>query len=171
MAGDSRIFEAATVWLDGKSLAGHVMEVELPEMTWDTKDLEAIALRGTQQFAAKMDALECTLSFADYTKDLARAAANPYQAVTLQVREAYGLYRAGSRVGTSSNIITLRGRFMSSSLGTVNQGEKEREAMMSCDYVKEVCDGELISEFSINPPIYRNGGVDIFEALRSILGI
>lgn len=171
MARETLMFEAAAVWLDGTSLVGSVKEIELPELTWDTVDYEAIALRGTSQFARAMEPMECTIQFADYNRELAAAAANPYKAVTLQVRGAYGAYRAGSKVRTADSIITLRGRFMSSQLGTLTQGEMERECMMAVDYVKEVSEGQLISEFSVNPPIWNAGGVDVFSTLRSILGI
>lgn len=171
MARETLIFEAAAVWLDGVSLVGSVKEIELPEMTWDVIDYEAIALRGTSQFARAMEAMECTITFADYNRELAAAAANPYKAVTLQIRGAYGAYRGGSRVRTVDAIITLRGRFMSSSLGSLTQGEMERECMMTVDYVKEVSEGRLISEFSVNPPIWNAGGIDVFSGLLSILGI
>lgn len=171
MAGEIWKFEAAVVWLDGTSLAGHITEIEMPEMAWDTIDHEAIALRGTSQFARAMEAMECTLQFADYTKVLAQAAADPYTARTLMIRGAYGVYRGGSKVRTAAVIINLRGRFMSSSLGTLTQGEMERECMMAVDYVKEVAEGELISEFSVNPPIWNVGGRDVFSAMRAILGV
>ncbi len=126
MSGAIKTFEAAAVWLDGTALVGHIMEIQKPELTWETYDHSAVALRGIQQFASRMEAMTCTLKMADYDTTLARASSDPFKAVTLQIREAYGLYRAGSRVSTSGNIVTLRGRFLSFLPGTITHGNSER---------------------------------------------
>lgn len=168
---DILVFEQAVVWLNGVSQVGHVKEIELPELTWKTMDHEAIGLRGVSQYATTMEALELTLEFMDYAKDLSTAAGDPFSAVDLQIRQAYGAYRSGSRVRTAEVVVFARGRFISNSLGSISQGELEKEAMMTCDYIKVVAEGVVSSEFSINPPILRTGGVDRLEAVRAILGI
>lgn len=170
---DIRKFEQAVVYLDGQSLIGQVEEIELPEPTWSTVDHEAVGLRGTQQFAGTMEALETTITTAGYSKELAELASDPYTAVNLQIRQLYGVYRAGTRIADETVVLFLRGRFLMRAFGSISQGEADgREYMMVVDSYKETVSGTVISEFSIDPPIFRKaGGIDVFETVRAALGI
>lgn len=169
---DTFVFEQATVYVDGTRFLGNLSEVAMPDLAWEVMTHESIGLRGKASYPTVMGELEATLTFADYAPELTRIVNDPFTAYSLQIRQAYGVYRAGSKVSTASVIVSLRGRFISHSLGSLSQGEMDgKEAMMSCDYVKQIVGGEVVSEFSIDPPIYRTGGVDLFETLRAILGI
>ena len=171
--GTTYKFETAAIWLDGISLVGHVKEFELPDMEWDTTDHEALAFRGISEYPQRMQALEATLTWADFTQELANAAADPWAAVKLQIRANYGAYEGGSKTSDVLRVVTLSGRFKSNSLGSLSQGEFERESVMTCDYVREQWDGQDVFEFGVNPPIYRvgAGSTDLFAVLRSNLGI
>lgn len=166
-------FENAAVWLDGISLVGHVSELELPSLEWETVEHETLAFRGMSEYPQRMSALEATLTWADYSSDLANAASDPWSATRLQIRAAYGDYDGGSRVRNTFQIIDLSGRFKTNMLGTLTQGEMERESVMAVDYVKEVYNGQLVIEFGVNPPIYRHSAsnTDLFAVVRSTLGL
>lgn len=169
---DTLKFEVATVYINGVNYLGHVEEIERPDVTWATVEHKPIAVRGTTRFPSTIEPMDLTLKFADYSPELTAIASDPYTSRDLMIREAYGLYRGNSRTGTASNIITLKGRFMSLTGGTAKQGEDEREAMMAVDYIKEVAQGTLVREIGIQPPIFNvSGQGDIFSALRTILGI
>ncbi|MEO1399670.1 MAG: phage major tail tube protein [Cyanobacteria bacterium J06635_1] len=165
-------FEKAAVWLDGNSLLGHVEEIELPELNWESEDHESIGFIGTLQHPTKVEPLECTITWADYSPELAAAAANPFQGVKLQIRAAYGVYQGANKVRDTLGRILLEGRFMSNQLGTFSPGEFERESMLKVDYVKESFDGTDMLEFGVNPPILRyGGGTNILAGIRDILGV
>lgn len=165
-------FEKAVVWLDGTSLAGHVSEIELPEINWESVDHESLGFLGTPQHATKVEAMECTITWADYSPELAAAAADPYTRRQLQIRAVFGKYEAGSKVADVLGRFTIAGRFMSNSLGSFSATEYERESMMAVDYVKEEHDGVSMFEFSVEPPILRaNGGENVFAAIRDLLGV
>lgn len=165
-------FEKAAVWLDGTSLLGHVNEFELPELTWESADHETLGLLGTAQFPTKVEAMEASLTWADYSPDLAAAAANPFQGVNLQIRGAFGVYNGPNKVRSALGRVTMQGRFMGNSLGSFSPGEFERESTLIIDYVKEEFDGTEMLEFSVNPPILRyNGGQNLFAEIRDILGV
>ncbi|MBD2261373.1 phage major tail tube protein [Pseudanabaena sp. FACHB-2040] len=166
-------FDTLAVWLDGVSLAGHINEVELPELEFDMREHESLALRGTSEYPTRMNALECTITWADYTPELARAAANPFKAVNLQMRANFAEYTAGSKTGDVLQVISLTGRFKNNQLGSYSPGEMERESVLAIDYVKEVWNGQVMLEFSVNPPIYRSGpgAPDLFALLRANLGL
>jgi P2 family phage contractile tail tube protein len=169
---DTFVFEQAAVYVDGTRFLGNLAEIEMPELAWEVMTHEAVGLRGKASYPTVMGELEATLTFADYAPELTRIVNDPFTAYNLQIRQAYGVYRAGSKIRTASVIVSLRGRFVSHSLGSLAQGEMDgKEAMMSVDYVKQTSDGQVLSEFSIDPPIYRTGGIDLFETLRSILGV
>lgn len=172
MAG-SRIFrfEQAVAWLEGRDLAGDIKEIELPELSWDASEHETISLPGTPEFASKLEALECTITWASYSPDLAAASSNPYKAVNLQIRANIGEYNASGKAGDKLWKIDLSGRFMSGNLGTISPGEMERESMLKVDRIREVYDGTELMELSINPPIYRVNGVDLFADVRKNLGL
>lgn len=170
-------FENAVCWLNGTSLLGQVNELELPELEFEMTEHETIGLRGVQEFAKRMAALEATITFAGYSPDLAAAAADVNTAVQLQIRANFAQYEAGSKTADVLQTVTLSGRFKTNTLGTYGSDEYEREAMMAVDRIKETWNGVDILEFSVNPPIYRIGangsnlGTDIFAALRANLGI
>lgn len=164
-------FEAAAVWLEGTTLAGHVNEIELPELSWDTVDHETIALIGTPQFASKLEALECTITWAGYSPELAEAVANPFKSVNLQVRANIGEYLANGKAGDKLLRIDLTGRCLNNQMGTFSPGEMERESVMMVDFVREVWNGQEILAVGINPPIYRVKGNDLLAQMRRNLGM
>ncbi|MEM9945301.1 MAG: phage major tail tube protein [Cyanobacteria bacterium P01_D01_bin.36] len=165
-------FEQAAVWLDGVSLLGHVNEFELPEVTWQTADHETIGLVGTTQHPTKVEAMEASLTWADYSPELAAAVANPFQGVKLQIRGAFGVYDGPNKVRDALGRVLLEGRFMGNQLGSYLPGEYERESTMMVDYVKEEFDGTSMFEFGVNPPILRYaGGQNLFASIRDILGV
>lgn len=164
-------YEAATVWLDGATMAGTVNEIELPELSWDETDHETIALIGTPQFASKLEPMECTITWVGYSPELAAAAANPYRNVNLQVRGNFGEYYASGKNADKLLKLDLSGRFMSNGIGTFSPGEFERESMMSVDFVKETWSGQEVLTVGINPPIYRVRGNDLLANYRANLGL
>lgn len=163
-------FDAAAVWLNGTSLVASVNEIELPELSWDPVDHETIAMIGTPQFANKLEALECTITWAAYSEELAEAAANPFRSINLQVRASVGEYRANDKISDKSLKIDLTGRFMNNQMGTFSPGEMERESVMTVDFISEKWDNVEILAIGINPPIYRVRGRDLLEGMRRNLG-
>lgn len=171
MAGKKYKFEAASVWLDGTTLAGKVNEIELPEISWEASEHETISSIGVQEFASKLESLECTITWAGYSPELAAAAANPYNAVNLQVRANIGEYVAAGKTGDKLLRIDLTGRFLQNQLGSFSPGEMERETMMKVDYVAERWDGNEVMAIGISPPILRVNGDDLLADMRRNLGL
>lgn len=164
-------FEAAVVWLDGTNLAGHVNEIELPEISWDATDHETIALIGTPQYASKIEPMECSITWAGYSPELSAAAANPFKSVNLQLRANIGEYGASGKTADKLLKIDLTGRFLNNQLGSFSPGEMERETVMMVDFVRETWDGKEKLSVGINPPIYRIEGRDVLQRMRSNLGL
>ena len=170
-------FEATAVWLDGVNLIGHISEFEMPELEWNMSEHETIGLMGISEYPRKMSPLEATITWADYSPELAAAAANPYQPVSLQLRSNFGVYTGSSKEGDILHKVALVARFKTNALGTFSSDEFERESTLAVDYVKESWDGVDVVEFGVNPPILRisaqgsNLGTDVFAGLRSNLGI
>lgn len=170
-------FESAATWLNGTSLLGHIEELELPEIEWEMVEHETIGLRGVAEYPKRVNALEATITWADYSPELAAAVADPWTSVQLQIRSNFGQYEGGSKVADILQSITLAGRFKTNTMGTFAGDDFERESMMAVDYIKEEWNGATILEFGVNPPIYRTGavganlGTDLFAVLRSNLGI
>jgi P2 family phage contractile tail tube protein len=170
-------FESAVIWLNGTSLLGHIEELELPELEWEMVEHESIGLRGVSEFPKRVNALEATITWADYSPELAAAVADPWTGVELQIRSNFGRYDSISKTADVLQTITLGGRFKTNTMGTFSSDEFERESMLAVDYVKETWDGVMLFEYGVNPPIYRTGatgsnlGTDLFAQLRSNLGI
>lgn len=164
-------FEAAVVWLDGTTLAGSVNEIELPEISWAANEHETIASIGVQSFADKLEDLECTITWAGYSPELAAAAANPFKAVNLQVRANIGEYSANGKDGNKLLRVDLTGRFLQNQLGSFSPGEMERESMLKIDYVAERWDGKEVLAVGVNPPILRVEGQDLLQDMRRNLGL
>ena len=164
-------FDQAAVWLDGQSLVGQIAEIEMPAIEWGTVEHETLALIGTLEFPNKLEPMECTITWASYSEELANASLDPFRTINLQIRANYGEQGQSGRVNDLLQKIEITGRFVSGGLGSFSPGEMEREAMMKVDFVREVWDGKEKIAASINPPIYRVNGVDRLARLRANLGL
>ncbi|MDX2215521.1 MAG: phage major tail tube protein [Oculatellaceae cyanobacterium bins.114] len=163
-------FDGAVLWLNGTSLAGSINEIELPEISWDAIEHETIALIGTPEFANKLEALECTITWASYSPEMAEAAANAFKAVNLQLRASMGEYTVNGKTADRSLKIDLTGRCLSNSMGTFSPGEMERESMFKIDFISERWNNQEVLAIGINPPIYRVKGQDLLAGMRRNLG-
>ena len=54
----SYTLENATVWLNGTSLAGHVSEIALPELSFNTIDREGLGDIGVIQVPTRLSEME-----------------------------------------------------------------------------------------------------------------
>lgn len=172
MAQTSNVFEDAVCWINGRSLAGHVREIELPTVTWMTVEHEALGMFGTPEYPVRLEPLECTITWADFYETLAIAAANPFTDVKLQVRGNIAEYGATGKLGDRLMTVDMTGRFLENSLGGLSPGEPgEYESVLKVTYVKQQYNGSEILELDVNIPIYRVAGQDQLANFRRNLGI
>ena len=171
MAQTSNVFEDAVCWINGRSLAGHIKEIELPTVTWTTVEHEALGMLGTPEYPVRIEPLECTITWADFYQSLAIAAANPFESINLQVRGNIGEYGAQGKIRDVSMVVQMTGRFLENSLGNLSPGEAgEYESVFKSTYIKQTFDGSDILEVDINIPVYRVSGQDMLQNFRRNLG-
>jgi len=158
-------------YLNGRSLIGQIMGIELPEITWDTTEHEAIGLIGAAEYARRMPQLQSTLTTAGFSPQLADAAANPNASALINLREAYGMYVGSQLIRSVLKNTIMRGRFLSLNMGEITQtDEPEQESVLNVDYIKIEFDGNLIMEFARDANIYRTATFDYTAAQRAIIG-
>lgn len=167
----SYTLENATVWLNGTSLAGHVSEIELPELSFNTIDREGLGDIGVIQVPTRLSEMECTLTWTDWVPDLALAAADPWSVAKIQVRASVGEHTPQGKIADQLLKVDLTGRFLQNQLGTISPNEAlDVESMMSCIYLKQTWKNGNVIEIDIQTPTYRVNGVDRLEAVRANMG-
>jgi P2 family phage contractile tail tube protein len=167
----SYALENATVWLNGNTLAGHVSEIELPELNFQTIDREALGDIGILQLPTRLEELECTLTWTDWNPELAIAACNPWAVAKIQVRGNVAEHSPQGKVADSLLKVDITGRFLQNQMGTISPNEAlDVQTMMSCIYVKQTWKGATILEVDIQTPTYRVNGVDRLQAMRANMG-
>lgn len=169
--GVSYSLENATVWLNGTALAGHVSEIELPQLNFNTIDREGLGDIGVIQLPTRLEEMECTLTWTDWNPELAAAAANPWAVSKLQIRAVVGEHTPQGKIADQLLKVDLTGRFLQNQLGTISPNEPlDVETMMSCIYVKQVWKNAPMLEIDIQTPTYRVGDVDLLENARALMG-
>ncbi|MGG6295299.1 phage major tail tube protein [Leptolyngbya sp. AN02str] len=171
MSNNANVLEDAVCWLDGRSLAGYVKEIELPEIKWATVEHEALGMVGTPEYPVRIEAMECTITWSEFYEELALASADPFKPVRLQFRANMAQYGTEGKIGDRLMKVDLTGRFKENSLGSFKSGEAgEFETMMVCTYVKQHFNGRDILEVDVNIPLYRVNGEDKLANFRKNLG-
>lgn len=164
-------FERAVLWLNGTSLLGQINEIELPELEWATIEHETIGLIGVPEFPRRLEPMEITITPMQYSPELARLSANPFQSYDFQLRANLGEYSADTKIGDRSLKIQWRGKFPMRAGGTFGSEEMETEYTVKASYYKETFDGEDFIEIDVQVPLYIANGVDIMAAARVNVGL
>ncbi|MCO5238867.1 MAG: phage major tail tube protein [Chitinophagaceae bacterium] len=162
----------ANVYVNGNSFLGRADEITLPQIKAKMSEHKAAGLLGSLEYFAGVDKLEAKFKWNSFYPDLLKQAANPFQAVKVQVRASLETYEGGSRISQQKLVVYLTGQFRDLPLGTFKQSDNvELESNMSVTAVKmEINDDEII-ELDLEANIYKVNGEDLLAQYRSNLGI
>nr|VFK16276.1 MAG: hypothetical protein BECKLFY1418C_GA0070996_102228 [Candidatus Kentron sp. LFY] len=161
----------ANIYLDGKSLLGRAEEVKLPDITVAMSERKSLGMVGVIELPTGFEKMEGEIKWNSLYKDVALGVANPWKAVSLQVRANQAGYASGGRIAQVPLVVHLTVSFKKNPLGTFKQNESaEFTSSFSCYYIKQVLGGEEILEFDAMANIYKVGGVDQLADFRKNTG-
>jgi P2 family phage contractile tail tube protein len=161
----------ASVFVDGVGFLGQAMEVDLPEITQKMSDHVALGMIATTEMPSGVDKMEATIRWNALYPAVVEKFANPYAALSLQIRSSLEVYEAGGRVAQQPVVVFLRASSKTHQLGNYRQHENvELENQMAVYYVRVEINGVEKLELDATANIYRVNGVDIIQEYKTNIG-
>jgi len=161
----------ANVYLDGTSFLGRAEEVELPNIKHKMVEHKALGMVGTIEAWSGIEKMEAKFKWASFYKEVLAKAADPFKAVSVQVRSSLETYTSAGRVSEVPVVVFLTGQFDSIPTGKYKQHDNvELECGMAVSYCKVVVDGADVVEFDAFANIYKADGKDLLSTYRANIG-
>lgn len=160
----------ANVYLDDTNFIGRALEVEIAKVSVKTTEHQTLAMVGPLELFQGIEKLEAKIKWAAFSSDVLSKLV-PTRATKLTIRVAQQEYKESSVIATKQVRAIMVGRLKEQSVGTLKAGEGEVETVFAVDYFKKVVDGKDVLEIDIPNYIYRVDGEDIYEEVRTALGI
>lgn len=161
----------ANVYINGSSFLGKCEEINLPTVMSKMSEHKAVGMVGSFELFSGIDKLEARFKWNSFYSDVLKLAANPVNAVNLQVRSSLDVWGAGGRQEQQPVVIHMTGTFKGLPLGNFKQHENvEAETPFNVTYVKMVINGETIMELDVLANIFIVDGVDIMAQYRANIG-
>lgn len=161
----------ANVYVDGNSLLGKVEECKLPEIKMIMAEHKALGMQGKMEFPSGVDKMEATFKWNSLYPDVLAKVANPFQAVSVQLRGSLETWAQSGRISQGQVVAYLTGTFSKFPAGGFKQHDNvENENTMSVTYCKVEIEGREIIEFDAMANIYKADGVDLLAEYRMLIG-
>lgn len=161
----------ANVYLDGTSFLGRAEEVELPNIKHKMVEHKALGMVGTIEAWSGIEKMEAKFKWSSFYKEILGKAANPFKAVSVQVRGSLETYTPAGRVSEVPVVVFLTGQFDSIPAGNYKQHDNvEITNGMTVSYCKIVVDGSTVVEFDAFANIYKADGEDLLATYRANIG-
>lgn len=163
----------ANVFLDGASKLGQASSVELPSLSANMAEHDALGLIGKLEHFAGFEAMEMTITWNAFYPDSLIRLLDPFKDIGLVVYANMDRRNASGLIDQVSVAHSVRGVFKSNGLGSLKQMENVDgvESMLSVHYVKQVVDGVEVLEYDARAQIYRVNGEDVLANYRNNLGL
>jgi uncharacterized protein len=161
----------ANVYMDGESYLGRAEEVKLPEVSAMMTDHKGLGLIGKFELPSGIDKMEGSIKWNSLYQDAFTKIANPFVAVSLQVRANLDVYNAQGRVEQKALVVFMTVMFKKFPGGMFKPHDNaEFDTSFTCQYMKTVIDGDELLEVDVLSNIYKVAGVDQLAAYRDNLG-
>ncbi len=162
----------ANIYINGKSLLGKAESIDLPDLKHMLSEHKAIGMVGKLELWSGIDKLEAKIKWNSFYADTLKKVANPFKALSMQVRSSLETYNSQGRVAQAPVVVYVTGMSKNMPLGNFKQHDNvEAETSFSVTYVKQVINGETILEFDVLANIFKVDGVDIMAEYNANLGI
>lgn len=159
------------VYVDGINHLGKAEEVSLPDIKHIMAEHKAIGMVGKFELFAGIDKMEAKIKWNAFYADVLRKAANPFQAVQLQVRGSIETYTSAGRTAQVPLVTFLTVTFKNYPTGNFKQHDNvELESMLNVIYVRQEIDGDPVMEFDVLANIYKVDGEDLLQTYKANIG-
>ena len=163
-----RVLKGFTAYVDGRGYIGMVETVKLPDLNVKTEAYRGAGMDAPIDLDMGMEALDCTMTLADYDPDLIKL---------------YGLFQANTpivlrgaiqRQGEAAVpvVIRLQGGVKSINRDDWTQGNKgNMQVAFNCNRYKEEQGDETLVDIDVLNYKRVIGGVDQLAGMRAALGV
>jgi hypothetical protein len=159
------------VYVNGGQMLGRAEEVDLPDIKTVQAEHKAVGLIGKLELPSGLDKLEASFKWNSFYSDVFTAIANPFTAVSIQVRASLETWAGGSRVSEVPLIVFLTGTFKEFTAGKFKQHENaEFPSKMNVTYIKKIVNGVDIYEIDVLANIWKVNDVDLLATYRTNIG-
>lgn len=167
----TKIFNA-NVYLNGDNYAGLAEEVTAPEVKPKTSEHKALSNIGVFELPTGLDKMSMKIKWNTVNPAVMATTADFYNASDIMIRSHIDKYENGSKVGSSSVVMHVRG--MSSGLPPVafkHQDNPDMENTFNVTGYKLEIDGVTVVHVDFFANIYIVDGVDLLADYRANLGL
>lgn len=161
----------ANVYINGISFLGRAEEVALPQVRAKAVEHKALGMFGVIETAAGIEKMEAKIKWNSLYPEVLKDAANPYKAVSVQVRASLETHDSTGRVAEVPVVAFMTAQFKNfPGIGLKHQDNAEVETDLIVSYYKLQIDGRDIVEADAFANIWKSYGEDILVRYRANLG-
>lgn len=161
----------ANIYINGNSLLGQAEEVSLPDIKHKMAEHKALGMVGSVEFFSGIEKMEAKIKWNSFYLDTFKKAANPFQAIQMQVRSSLETYTSSGRTTQVPVVVHLTATFKNVPTGNFKQHDNvELESNLNVTYCKIVIGGQTVMELDVLANIYKVDGVDVLSTYRQNLG-
>ena len=158
------------VYLDGGSLFGTVMEVDLPDLKWKHSDSKVLGLVGELEFPTGIEKMSAKLKLNAPKAELLKIAADPFTTRQLHFRGTLDTFDANGKASVAYKAF-LRGASKGSPGGKFKpQDNAEHEIDFRVTAYKLVIGNEVIHDVDVTSNKYIVNGKDLMADVNAIQG-
>lgn len=159
------------IYVDGGSLLGRAEEVNCPNPKFKMSEHKALGMFGSVEFPSGIDKMEAKIKWNSFYAEVLKKAANPFKAVSLQVRGSIENYTSGGRTGETPIVMFMTAQYKDFPGGNFKQHDNvELESNLSVTYFRQEIAGQVITEIDVLANIFKVDGVDMLATYRNNLG-
>lgn len=161
----------ANIYINGASLLGKAMEVELPELTQITTENKPLGQIGTTEHFAGFEKMEGTIKWASIYAEVYSIISDPFKMHQLQVRANIDVYNSDGLTEQQACVVYLTCQFKKVPTGTFKAHENvELESDIAVQSIKIEIGGVEKLEFDAAANIYKVDGEDKLAQYRANIG-
>lgn len=161
----------ANVYVNGISFLGRAEEVTLPQVKAKMVEHKGLGMFGVIETAAGIEKMDAKIKWGSMYPEVLTEAANPYKAVSIQVRASLETHDSTGRVDEVPVVVFMTAQFRNfPGLGFKHQDNVEVETELSVSYYKLQVDGKDIIEADAFANIWKVEGEDILATYKANLG-
>lgn len=159
------------LYINGRTKLGQVKSLELPNLTPDMEEVEALGLMGRPEVPVGYAALEATITWNGPYADTIKEIANPNKAHQLMFRGSIDSYGPGGRIAQTAYVCTMTGTFKEVGLGSFEaKTGSEMETSIAVSAIKLEIGGETLMDIDVFANRYIVADEDILAQYRINIG-
>jgi len=162
----------ANVYVNGISFLGRAEEVTLPKVQSKMVEHKALGMVGVIETPAGIEKMEAKIKWSSLYPEVLGEAANPYKAVSIQVRASLETYDSTGRIVELPVVAFMTAQFKNfPGIAYKHQDNAEVETDLAVSYYKLQIVGKDYIEVDVFANIWKVEGEDILAMYKTNIGV